>query len=221
MGFFSISSCPTCIRRLAGGALQQIRGKKRTRKEPTIKVQLMRDVPKFGQKGTVLQIQRGRMRVVFRFPKGIADYVTRHMLKSMPAGTLKHRDPMFMNARVEKKKKHKVAIELLTPTQTIALLDSFIPPNLMFSRPTIAPNEPAIHGSVTLTDIATAVRNIAAVSGGEGSRVVIGPENIRFPGKGVEGDKLKSLGTFDFEINVKGAIDFVRRRVMVVKQEEV
>jgi len=52
MGFFSIPSCPTCIRRLAGGALHQIRGKKRTRKVPTITVQLTRDVPKFGKQGT-------------------------------------------------------------------------------------------------------------------------------------------------------------------------
>jgi len=35
------------------------------------------------------------------------------MLKSMPAGTLKQRDPMFMNTGVQKKKP-KVAIELLT-----------------------------------------------------------------------------------------------------------
>ncbi|KAG0131174.1 hypothetical protein HOY82DRAFT_647464, partial [Tuber indicum] len=220
MAFFSIPSCPTCIRRLAGGALQQIRGKKRTRKVPTITVQLTRDVPKFGKKGTVLQVSRGRMRVVFRFPQGVADYVTRHMLKSMPADTLKPRDPMFMNVVVEKKKP-KVAIELLTPTQTIALLDSYIPPNLMFSRSTIAPNESAIHGSVTLTDIATAVRNIAAANGKEGSRIVVTPENVKFAGKGVEGDKLKSLGTFDFEISMKGANDFVRRKVMIVKQEEV
>ncbi|RPA92981.1 hypothetical protein L873DRAFT_1838206 [Choiromyces venosus 120613-1] len=219
MGFFSIPSCPTCIRRLAGGALQQIRGKKRTKKIPTITVQLTRDVPKFGKKGTVLQISRGRMREEW-FPQGVANYVTRQMLKSMPAGVLQQRDPMFMNVAVEKKKP-KVAIELLTPTQTIALLDSFIPPNLMFSRSTIAPNESAIHGSVTLTDIATAVRNIAAANGKEGSRIVVSPENIKFLGKGLEGDKLKSLGTFDFEISMKGANDFVRRKVMVVKQEEV
>ena len=111
-------------------------------------------------------------------------------------------------------------IRCCQPTQTIALLDSFIPPNLMFSRSTIAPNEPAIHGSVTLTDIATAVRNIAVANGKQGSRIVVGPENIKFAGKGVEGDKLKSLGTFDFEISMKGANDFVRRKVMVVKQEE-
>jgi len=113
-----------------------------------------------------------------------------------------------------------VLIRCCQPTQTIALLDSFIPPNLMFSRSTIAPNEPAIHGSVTLTDIATAVRNIAVANGKQGSRIVVGPENIKFAGKGVEGDKLKSLGTFDFEISMKGANDFVRRKVMVVKQEE-
>ncbi|PUU81263.1 hypothetical protein B9Z19DRAFT_1077419 [Tuber borchii] len=218
MGFFSIPSCPTCIRRLAGGALHQIRGKKRTRKIPTITVQLTKDVPRFGKQGTVLQIPRGRMRREW-FPQGVADYVTRHMLKSMPAGTLKHRDPMFMNTGVQEKKP-KVAIELLTPTQTIALLDSFIPPNLMFSRSTISPNEPAIHGSVTSTDIATAVRNIAVANGKQGSRIVVGPENIKFAGKGAEGDKLKSLGTFDFEISMKGANDFVRRKVMVVKQEE-
>lgn len=57
-------------------------------------------------------------------------------------------------------------------------------------------------------------------NGKEGSRVVVGPEHIGFADKSVEGDKLKALGTFDFEINVKGSSDFVRRKVIIVRQQE-
>lgn len=51
MALFSIPKCPSCIRPLAGGAFQQIRGKKKLAKVTTVTVRLLKDVAKFGQAG--------------------------------------------------------------------------------------------------------------------------------------------------------------------------
>lgn len=53
MALFCIPKCPSCIRPLAGGAFQQIRGKKKVAKVTTVTVRLLKDVAKFGKAGMV------------------------------------------------------------------------------------------------------------------------------------------------------------------------
>lgn len=61
---------------------------------------------------------------------------------------------------------------------------------------------------------------VAAANGSKGSRVVITPENVEFVDKAiVEGDKIKAIGEYQFEIRMKGTNDFVRRKVVVIRQE--
>lgn len=61
---------------------------------------------------------------------------------------------------------------------------------------------------------------VAAANGERGSRVVITPENIEFLDKTtVEGDKIKAIGEYEFEVRMKGTNDFIRRKAIVVRQE--
>lgn len=54
MALFSTPKCPSCIRQLAGGAFQQIRGIKKMVKVPTVTVRLLKDVPKYGPAGMMV-----------------------------------------------------------------------------------------------------------------------------------------------------------------------
>lgn len=104
------------------------------------------------------------------------------------------------------------------PSHTISLLETFLPATIQFSRPTIAPTETTIHGSISTADIATAVKSIAAANGDEGSRIVITPDMITFLGEGIEGDKVKTLGEHRFEIRLKGAAAPIVRSVIIAQQ---
>jgi ribosomal protein L9 len=97
------------------------------------------------------------------------------------------------------------------------LLESFLPPTIQFTRPTIAPNETTIHGSISTADICSAVRAIANASGEEASRVVVTPDMMSFLNN-VESDKVKTLGEHPFEIRFKGAVKPVIRKVVIAQQ---
>jgi hypothetical protein len=75
-----------------------------------------------------------------------------------------------------------------------------------------------IYGSVSTTDIAENLTAILAEDG-EGSRVVLTPDDIVFVSKGEEKDRVKHLGTFEIDIKVKGATSAVRRSITVRAQE--
>jgi hypothetical protein len=98
--------CISCIRRAlnpfrpspASPSLfqQQLRGKKKLVKPAsTIKVKLLKDIKRYGPKGTVLPIAPGRMRNLW-YPKGMATYLTDAQLKAqqMPI-TVAERDVWF------------------------------------------------------------------------------------------------------------------------------
>jgi ribosomal protein L9 len=92
-----------------------------------------------------------------------------------------------------------------------------LPPSLQFSSATISPTDHSLHGSVSTVDIANAIKMVSAANGEEGSRVVITPDQIELIG--VDGDKIKMIGEYQFEIKMKGTNDFVRRRATVQRQE--
>jgi len=114
--------------------------------------------------------------------------------------------------------KPKTEIDLLSPSYTVSLLESFLPPTLQFSRPTTAPNDTTIHGSISTSDLAVAVRAIASANGDQGSRIVVTPDMIAFTDEGVEGDKVKTLGEHQFHIRFRGAKDDIRRRLIISQQ---
>lgn len=61
---------------------------------------------------------------------------------------------------------------------------------------------------------------VASANGSKGSRVVVGPDNIEFLDRTVvEGDKIKAIGEYEFEIKMKGATDSIRRKVVVMRQD--
>ena len=84
------------------------------------------------------------------------------------------------------------------------------------------PEAVAIYGSVSTADIAESIKAILAESE-EGVRVVLSAEDIRIitdegPAPGAEADRIKALGDFDVDIQVKGG-EAVRRFLIVKAQE--
>lgn len=72
----------------------------------------------------------------------------------------------------------------------------------------------SIYGSVSTTDIAATIKAILAEDQ-EGARVVLSPEDISFVKKVEDSDRVKNVGVYEIEINLKGATDVVRRSVKV------
>jgi hypothetical protein len=81
-----------------------------------------------------------------------------------------------------------------------------------------AETKKAIYGSVSTADIASTIRAVLAEDA-EGSRIVLGPEDITFAMETEEKDRVKHLGTFEVDIRVKGAPEAVRRKITVNAQE--
>ena len=76
----------------------------------------------------------------------------------------------------------------------------------------------AIFGSVSTADIAASVKELLSKDA-EGSRIVLGPEDISFAIATEESDRVKHLGQFDIEIKVKGSPKALRRTIKVVAEE--
>jgi len=176
----------------------------------------MKDMPKYGRKGSIVSVARGKMRNIW-WPNIMAEYVAASQLKKIPLSErILERDVTFRPDLAETKPKPE--IDLLSPTYTVSLLESFLPPTLQFSRPTVAPNETTIHGSISTSDLAVAVRAIASANGDQGSRIVITPDMIAFTDEGVDGDKVKTLGEHQFRIRFRGAKDDVKRKLVIAQQ---
>ena len=98
------------------------------------------------------------------------------------------------------------------------------------SQPLPKPPQPqvvTIFGAVSTADIAESIKAVLAATR-EGARVVIGAEDIAIAqnkddefghqDKGIEGDRIKTLGDFQVEVRVKGG-EAVVRTVSVKAQE--
>ncbi|KAF8531060.1 hypothetical protein BDD12DRAFT_45015 [Trichophaea hybrida] len=217
MTLFGAPTCRSCTQRLASGATQQIRHKSKMAKSSTISVRLLQDVPKLGRKGSIVPVTRGMMRnTMYPFKK--AEYMTAAALKRIPAAELVQQPDVTFRPDLEDSKKVEINLNLLKPVHTISLLEGFLPPKIMFSRPTIAPTEVTIHGSISTNDICIAVKSIAAANGDEGSRIVITPDMISFLDPNIKGDKVKMLGEHKFEIRMKGSVKPVIRLVVIAQQ---
>lgn len=76
-------------------SLQHLRGKKKLAKIPTISVLLTQDVLKYGRKGSVVPVSRGRMRNIW-YPRNMAEYMSTAALKAVPkSDILLERDITF------------------------------------------------------------------------------------------------------------------------------
>ncbi|ELR02631.1 hypothetical protein VC83_01032 [Pseudogymnoascus destructans] len=87
-------------------------------------------------------------------------------------------------------------------------------------KPEPAPLDPnaSIFGSVSTSDIASSIRAILAEDK-EGSRLVLGPEDITFAVETEEKGRVKNLGTYEVHIKIKGGEQAVRRTITVKPQE--
>ncbi|RPB21047.1 hypothetical protein L211DRAFT_828534 [Terfezia boudieri ATCC MYA-4762] len=211
----TFSSCLHWI----GATAQQTRGAKKLRRDPYITVQLLQDVPHFGRKGSNLPVARGRMRNRW-FPRGMARYLTNHDLKNLKAGDIMAERDITFRPDLEDKRE-TVDIGVLDPERSHSLLESLLPDTLEFARPTISNTDIALHGSITVADIASTIRAMAAAGEGELSRVVVKPENISFmAAKGKTLDKIQNLGSFPLRITMKEGF-VTTRRVVVTRQVSV
>ena len=75
----------------------------------------------------------------------------------------------------------------------------------------------AIFGSVSTSDIAASIKELLAQDA-EGSRIVLGPEDISFAIVTEESDRVKHLGQFEIDIQIKGSPKALRRTINVVAE---
>ncbi|KAI5788423.1 hypothetical protein EDC01DRAFT_783587 [Geopyxis carbonaria] len=195
------------------------RSKSKMAKVPTLTVRLTQDVPKFGRAGSIVAVARGRMRNLW-FPRRQADYLGRAEART---ARVAERDVNFRPdlVRAGVAAKRGAEIELLSPSQTLALLEAHLPTSLQFSRALTGADGRTIQGSVTTGDVASALRAIMSAQTGEAAadagRVVVTPEMVRFVDLPEGADKLKELGAYAVEIGAKGAAAVVRRDVVVLR----
>ncbi|KAA8914311.1 hypothetical protein FN846DRAFT_677444 [Sphaerosporella brunnea] len=222
MSLFTAPTCRSCLARLAAaaaaGPTQQIRTKstKLNKSSGSLMVRLLIDIPKVGRKGAIVSVARGMMRN-FLYPRAKAEYITAAALKHIPPEEYNPVPDISFPPDLEEGSTPAVSLNLLKPAHTVSLLESFLPESILFTRPTITPTEPTIHGSISTADICSAVRAIANASGEEASRVAVNPDMISFLGN-FESDKVKTLGEHPFEIRFKGAVKPVVRKVVITQQ---
>ncbi|KAJ6261386.1 hypothetical protein Dda_4056 [Drechslerella dactyloides] len=221
----TLSICSSCLRSLNGYGFvggQQVRGKKTLPKAIGVKVRLLKDIPGYGPKGSIMMVARGRMRTIW-YQRGEAEYLTRDLAKQIGKYTLVERDPGFQPVVVEREKgatrAGAVRDTLLTPAETVATLSATLPPFIRFFRATTTPYAITLHGSVTTADVANAIKLIAAASKHpNGSRVVVNADNITFV-KQMEKERVKTIGEYEVEISFKGQ-ETIKRSVVVTREEE-
>ncbi|TGO84727.1 hypothetical protein BPOR_0473g00110 [Botrytis porri] len=144
--------------------------------------------------------------------------------------------------------KKVVELELLSPERSTAILSDLIPPYIDFFEtaitvaplpvkkvsPSLAssssisaaasknsigkPERVPIYGSVSTADIAAKMKTILSQDS-EGKRVVFGPEDIKFVQETEEKDRVKHLGIFEVDIQLKGAPEAVRRSIKINAQD--
>ncbi|RFU33080.1 hypothetical protein B7463_g3240, partial [Scytalidium lignicola] len=179
--------CITCVRRIAGTfadtvsvpARQQVRGKKKlARASNNIKVRLLRDIPHYGRKGTILPVAPGRMRNDW-YPKSMAEYMTAPQLQELGLeNVVSERDSTFMPGIMKQTKTEKIVeekpaqidLDLLSPEHMMRILSNAIPTNLEFYRKPIAvaqspvlKHSPSIPASSALSEEALEAQGPAPV----------------------------------------------------------
>ena len=89
------------------------------------------------------------------------------------------------------------------------------------SEPGRSTNTPlAIFGSVSATDIVGHIKGLL-VGDADGSRIVLGPENIRFLGLAEDADRIKALGRWEIEVSPGGTgLEPVRKVVEILPASE-
>ena len=92
------------------------------------------------------------------------------------------------------------------------------------SEPFIKPQTVAIYGSVTTADIVTSIKAVLSANE-EAARIVLNAGDVRVVSDAeaeatVDANRIKSLGEFEIEIQVKGG-DPVRKNVRVKVQENI
>ncbi|KAF3927656.1 hypothetical protein ABW21_db0201765 [Orbilia brochopaga] len=225
-----ISICSNCLRTLSpfGGPQQQfiqqhVRGKKTLPKAIGVKVRLLKDIPGYGPKGAIMMVARGRMRTIW-YQRGEAEYLTRDLASKIGKYTLVERDPGFKPIVVQRDSgpapiSGGVKETLLTSAETVITLSSVLPPFIRFFRATTAPYAVTLHGSVTASDVANAIKMIAVSSKHpNGGRVVVTGENVTFV-KQPEKDRVKTIGEYEVEIAFKGE-EAIKRSVVVSREEQ-
>ncbi|KAF8473877.1 hypothetical protein BDZ91DRAFT_845343 [Kalaharituber pfeilii] len=208
--------------RLGGASAQQVRGAKKLARDPTITVQLLKDIPKFGRKGTIMPVARGRMRNLW-FPQGLAKYLSYHDLKNINRGDIVTERDLSFIPETKDRKTSTVGLDILSPEISMRLLNALLPESIEFGRSTISENDTSLHGSITTADVASALRAMVAAGEGDVSRVVIKTEHITLMGmKGKQNekmDKIQRLGTFKFEIKMEKKA--ISRKIVVSRQASV
>jgi hypothetical protein len=72
---------------------------------------------------------------------------------------------------------------------------------------------------VSATDVVAYIKGLL-LGDAEGSRMVLGPENIRFLGLAEEADRVKALGRWEVEISVGSKLEPVRKVVEILPSTE-
>ncbi|KAK6527008.1 hypothetical protein TWF281_010204 [Arthrobotrys megalospora] len=221
----SLSICSNCLRSLGTpGPTTFIRGKKKlVKKAVGIKVRFLKDIPRYGPKGSIMIVAPGRMRTIW-YQRGEAEYITLEKEKGLGKHIVVERDPGYMPF-VEKTETKSdiwdgvVKEQLLTPVEAIKILSTILPSTIRFYRSTITPTTNALHGSVTATDVANAIKLISSASAlKDANRVVVSAENVTL-GTAEGGVRVKELGEYDIVISFRGVDEVVRRTVTIVREE--
>ncbi|KAK6508404.1 hypothetical protein TWF506_010497 [Arthrobotrys conoides] len=221
----NISICSSCFLSLSKpGPTTFIRGKKKlVKKAAGIKVRFLKDIPRYGPKGSIMIVAPGRMRTIW-YQRGEAEYLTLEKEKSLGKHTVVERDPGY-TPFVEKEEEKTdawdgvVKDQLLTPTESIKILSTILPSTIRFYRSTITPQTTSLHGSVTTTDIVNAIKLISTASAlKDANRVVVSAENISL-GTDDGSVRVKELGDYEIAIGFRGVDEIVRRTITIVREE--
>ncbi|KAJ4295786.1 Alcohol acetyltransferase [Collariella sp. IMI 366227] len=219
-------------------SLVQVRAKSRhlRPKDQGVVVRLLDDIPKFGRKDSIFRTERGRMRNEW-FPNKKAEYMTATRFRElgMTREDIGERDATFGAVAAEDDIPESVAplitVHITTPEKAHTILSTMIPETLTFhrkpipapalrrqrTRPAQDPTAPlAIFGSVSAGDVAGHIKMLL-MHDSDGSRMVLGPDNIRFLGMAEDSDRIKALGRWEIEISPGGTgLEPVRKVVEIL-----
>ncbi|KAI9798182.1 MAG: hypothetical protein M1833_004931 [Piccolia ochrophora] len=117
-------------------------------KKSSVPVRLLKDVPKYGQKGSIVPIPQGRMRNEW-YPTGRAEYVTSASLKALGDGNVtierdfnfgqRHlSDSVLPDASMNGATRVEAEVALLGPVRSTQILSSLVPATIEFYRPMIS-----------------------------------------------------------------------------------
>ncbi|KAK4128293.1 hypothetical protein N657DRAFT_607509 [Parathielavia appendiculata] len=214
-------------------------------------VRLLEDIPKFGRKDAIFRVERGRMRNQwYPNKKAEYMTASRFRELGLTRDDIGERDIIFGTlepADVDDAPEVPITtVRTTTPERAHTLLTTSIPETLTFHRkpiPAPAPAPPTqfisplvasanpdsaqdqntplvIYGSVSATDIVGYIKGLLA-GDADGSRIVLGPEDIKFRGLSEDTDRVKALGRWEVEISVGGrGLEPVRKVVEILPVAE-